>query len=401
MTTFLFVHGTSVRRTAFDETLSQLSSQVASRDHNLQVKGCFWGGEHGVRLPEFPKSIPTYDTTKAIGGVPPKDVEIVMWEMLYQDPLFELRLLAQAPGERRPLAPNQAPPAQVLSKKMDALGQSAALLQATKVLGLDRFWSDACAAVRQSLVYDDAMKSPLAGTGAHRLALARALVAEITVFALDRQLPVPASAERDALVEQVLDELGGRDKAVLDVITKPLIGLASRFGTWKMRRNRGKYTDDSFEAIGDILLYQVRGDGIRECIRTRIEETSKETGAPVVVFAHSLGGIACVDLLAGPQPPKIRALVTAGSQASFFYEINALASRSFGSPLPEAFPPWLNFYDLNDPLSYIGAAVFTGKVRDQRVASGQPFPASHSAYWRNREMWDHLLAFVDGLPACP
>jgi hypothetical protein len=398
MTTFLFVHGTGVRKAAFDETLSALRSQVESRDPTLQIRGCFWGGEHGVKLPEFPRSIPRYNQTKAIGGASPEDQTIVLWEVLYQDALFELRLLAQTAGQLKPLAPNQASPAQVLAKKVDGLRKSTPVLEAIALFGLERFWNEAWMKVCKETVFRDAMSSPLAGTGAHRLAIARALVAAMTAAAIDEQLPVPGATERDKLIEVMLEQLGGRDKAALDIVTRPLLGLASRFGTRKIRRNRGKYTDDSFEVIGDILLYQVRGDDIRAYIQTRIEEVSKEIGATVVVIAHSLGGIACVDLFAGPNPPKIRALITAGSQAPFFYEINALSARTFGKPLPDAFPQWLNFYDLNDPLSYVGAGVFPGKVRDKRIASGQPFPASHSAYWRSREMWDHVLAFVDGLP---
>jgi hypothetical protein len=370
-----------------------------SRDNTVQMRGCFWGGDHGVRLPDFPKSIPSYDQTKAAGGVLPEDQTLVLWEMLYQDSLFELRLLAQTPEQLKPLAPNQASPAQILATKVDVLRTSTPVLEATKPLGLERFWNEAWTAVCKGTVFGDAMSSPLAGTGVHRLAIARALVAAMTATAIDERLPVPGATERDGLVEAVLEQLGGRDKAVVDIITKPLLGFASRLATRKIRRNRGKYTDDSFEAIGDILLYQVHGDDIRACIRTRVEEVSKEVGAPLVVIAHSLGGIACVDLFAGPTPPKIRALITAGSQAPFFYEINALSARSFGKPLPDAFPQWLNFYDLNDPLSYVGAGVFPGKVQDKRIASGQPFPASHGSYWRNREMWDHLLDFVHGLSA--
>jgi hypothetical protein len=304
VTTFLFVHGTGVRKASFDETVSTLCSQVESRDNTLQMRGCFWGGKHGVKLPEFPRSIPRYNQTKAAGGASPEDQTIVLWEMLYEDALFELRLFAQTAGQLKPLAPNQASPAQVLARKVDGLRKSTPVLEAAKLLGLERFWNGAWTAVCKGTVFSDAMNSPLAGTGAHRLAIARALVAAMTAAVIDEQLPVPGATERDELVEVLLEQLGGRDKAVLDIVTKPLFRLASRLGTRKIRRNRGKYTDDSFEVIGDILLYQVRGGDILACIRTRIEEVTKEVGAPVVVIAHSLGGIACVDLFAGPTPRK-------------------------------------------------------------------------------------------------
>ena len=75
---------------------------------------------------------------------------------------------------------------------------------------------------------------------------------------------------------------------------------------------------------------------------------------------HSLGGVACVDLLVEAALPQVELLVTVGSQAPFFYEIDALQSLRFGVPLPEHFPRWLNVYDLRDFLSYVAAGVFAG-----------------------------------------
>jgi hypothetical protein len=81
-------------------------------------------------------------------------------------------------------------------------------------------------------------------------------------------------------------------------------------------------------------------------------------------------------------------LVTVGSQAPFFYEVDALSSLQFGEPLPPHFPRWLNIYDLSDILSYEGKRIFPGRVDDVVVSSGQPFPRSHLAYWDNAATWD-------------
>jgi hypothetical protein len=43
-------------------------------------------------------------------------------------------------------------------------------------------------------------------------------------------------------------------------------------------------------------------------------------------MVHSLGGIACFDMLALPDPPEVARLVTAGSQSPLLYELGALAS---------------------------------------------------------------------------
>jgi hypothetical protein len=113
----------------------------------------------------------------------------------------------------------------------------------------------------------------------------------------------------------------------------------------------------------------------------------------VTLVAHSLGGIACVDLLAMPNPPKVSKLITAGSQSPFLYELGALASRKPGEPLPVGFPPWLNFYDRNDFLSYI-AKPFWPEVIDHEVRSGQPFPDSHGAYFGSEDVWTRIREFM-------
>ena len=119
-----------------------------------------------------------------------------------------------------------------------------------------------------------------------------------------------------------------------------------------------------------------------------------DPGRPVTLLAHSLGGIACVDALIEEPIPGVERLVTVGSQAPFFYEIDALAALPYGKPLPDQFPAWLNIYDRRDFLSYIAAGVFPGRVTDQRVDNGQPFPQAHSAYWRNDAVWRHIGGFL-------
>jgi len=153
------------------------------------------------------------------------------------------------------------------------------------------------------------------------------------------------------------------------------MGLVTR---WAQRHRREVYDKHAAKAA-DIVFYQARGQKIRDCVRKRIEEA----GAGAVVLCHSLGGIAVVDLLIENPMPQVRQLITVGSQAGFFYEIDALVSLPFPEPLPAHFPPWRNIYDSADFLSYRASGAFPGRVGDFRVDNGQPFPQSHSAYWDN------------------
>jgi len=93
-----------------------------------------------------------------------------------------------------------------------------------------------------------------------------------------------------------------------------------------------------------------------------------------------------VDLLVEQPMPEIRQLITVGSQAGFFYEVDALVSLPHPEPLPSHFPPWSNIYDRADFLSYCGGRVFPGRCVDLLVDNGQPFAQAHTAYWDNPEV---------------
>jgi pimeloyl-ACP methyl ester carboxylesterase len=137
-------------------------------------------------------------------------------------------------------------------------------------------------------------------------------------------------------------------------------------------------------------------------VRQRIEAIKED----VILLAHSLGGIACVDLLAkhAHELPQVKGLITAGSQAPLLHEIGALYSLNANEQLPDHFPYWLNLYDPYDFLSYLAKPVFgrqemPEKISDKRLESGQPFPQSHSAYWTNSDTWQEISRFL--AKVCP
>jgi len=94
------------------------------------------------------------------------------------------------------------------------------------------------------------------------------------------------------------------------------------------------------------------------------------------------------------QLKNVKRLITVGSQSPLIYEIDSLTSLRYGKKLPCHFPRWLNVYDTQDFLSYVGAKVFPGRVEDFEVQSRQPFPQSHSAYWTIPELWKKVADFV-------
>ncbi|GLV75164.1 hypothetical protein ACH4VS_10070 [Streptomyces hygroscopicus] len=211
----------------------------------------------------------------------------------------------------------------------------------------------------------------------------------------DEPLPVDG-ADRDAVVGALTDQLGGTDRGgfaaraakgvavrALNSYLSPLSSLAHSF--------RAGITRGSVPAGGDILRYQARGAGVRAAIRAAVREAVDSGHGPVALLAHSLGGIACVDLLAEPDPPAgVELLVTVGSQAPFLYELDALTALRRGEPLPAAFPRWINVYDEHDLLGFVGAKVFPGRVTDLRVDTRQPFPRAHTSYFAHHRLYELL-----------
>jgi hypothetical protein len=186
-----------------------------------------------------------------------------------------------------------------------------------------------------------------------------------------------------------------------DWIKSLVVGLATKgcsYGiTYFLKENRSILEKASM-AVGDILLYQARGDKIRESVRKTIQSTQ----SPVILLAHSLGGVICADILIKEHLPQVKLLVTVGSQSPYFYEIDALQSLPFenidkNQRLSPDFPRWLNIYDRRDFLSHVGATIFGEKITDFEVDNRQAFPFSHLSYWSNSATWDKILQEIQQL----
>ena len=254
-------------------------------------------------------------------------------------------------------------------------------------------FDEAFQSVISSIPYYKALQTASETLNEHRNAIARAIIAEAMALC-ERQEKYAAvltdAVLRDKTIELLNSELGDSDRAIGGWVIKKLFGLAVAMGGMDhVQRGRGAITNAVYPFAGDIVLYQGRGEQIRMFIRECIEQAEP----PVVLLAHSLGGIACVDLLVQEHLP-VHLLVTIGSQAPFLYEINALHSLQYGEPLPAHFPTWLNIYDLRDFLSYVGASVFPQRVQDVLVDNKQPFPQSHSSYWTNPSTWKAIIPIL-------
>lgn len=391
----LFVHGTGVRGEGWADSFAVVKKRLLGLDPAIRVNGCFWGGSEGAELKADGASIPSYDET---GGDDPSPTEenLALWAVLYTDPWYEIRLLGDWPADNGEVAPGQMAPSALLREQIENFVPSEESSQLLALYDLRPDFDAACTALLGAPEFDQAVDTVTEATlNEHRKAVARALVAFMMVSAEGSGAPPIDGAAREEIVAALIDDLHGFGLGVAAWLTRPFKGIAGSMVTQRIARKRGALTDATSPAAGDIIRYQARGSGIRRYIRRVVADAIAVDPHPsVTLLAHSLGGIACVDALIEEPIPGVSRLVTVGSQAPFFYEIDALASLSYGEPLPDHFPAWLNIYDGRDFLSYIGAGVFPGRVTDQQVDNGQPFPQAHSAYWRNDAVWRHIGEFL-------
>jgi hypothetical protein len=381
----LFVHGTGVRQPAYDETLAIIAAQLETNLPDSTMYRCYWGGTEGSRLRSSGASIPDYDTVRAFSEVDSEDAAITEWQLLYEDPDSELDSFLTQSSSTGSYNPGEESPLETITK-LFAIETGAARILVDE-LRLRSVWEKAKSELLATLSAAlSANRTIPELDGEFRAALARALVAHAITLRFEDSDDVgiwPTGSQRDALIKVLCEDWGGDDRGLAGWMVSRLKRVALKVGTDKVARKRRAMSDATYPVTGDILLYQARGDGIRNYIECAIQKTPK----PVIVLAHSLGGIACVDLLASKRL-DVAKLITVGSQAPLFYELNALWSLPNGTPLPPLFPDWLNIYDKHDFLSYVGAGIFPGRVKDVLVNNRQPFPQSHSAYWNNREVWN-------------
>ncbi|MFD4348856.1 hypothetical protein ACFWQ6_28945 [Streptomyces coelicoflavus] len=386
MTAVVFIHGTGVREPGFSALAGRFSAGVTELRGGLRVVPYYWGGDHGATLAAGGASLPPVSGAGRGPLAPDAGDDTAGWAALYADPYAELVLAAAGAPTAVELPPGSLPPDRHIRARLSALAAEGDGPAAELGPGLTRAVAD--------LVAHPLLAAAAAALAPGDLAevAARCLTARVVAGLLDSDAPlVPDGAARDAVAGRLAAALGasapGTERGVRSMALRAVSSAASR----AVVRRRRALTEAAHPAAGDVLRYLSRGEAVRAGLSALLAGLEP----PVAIVAHSLGGIIALDTLVLTPLPQVRLLVTAGSQAPFLYESGSLPSLEHPTPLPAHVPDWLNLYDPRDLLSYLGAGLFPDRVTDIAVDSRQPFPAAHSAYWTNPEVYRHI---VDRLP---
>jgi hypothetical protein len=407
MTAVVFIHGTGVREPGFSKLAGRVAAGLTALRDGLRIVPYYWGDTHGATLAAGGASLPPQPSAVSRGlaeapsapcaphasgaeagapAGPAPDDATAGWAALYADPDAELALAAAGGGPAVERPPGSVPPEQTLRIRLTALAAQGDAPAAELGPGLARAATGLAG-------------HPLLGPAAEALGpddlavlAARALTARVIAGVLDADDPlVPVGDTRDAVTDRLAQALGAPPRGTERGLRSLLLRAAGSAASHVVVRRRRALTEAAHPAAADVLRYLSRGTAVRAELRALISGLEE----PVALVGHSLGGIIALDTLISGPLPQVKLLVTAGSQGPFLYESGSLPTLEHPAPLPPHVPEWLNLYDRRDLLSYLGAGLFPGRVTDIAVDSRQPFPASHSAYWTNPAVYQHI---VDTLP---
>lgn len=373
-----------MRGPGYESTLDQIRAKAKQFDLPCEVSGCLWGDVLGIdfaglSIPEMPQR--TAD----------EEARANRWEYLQIDPLFDLKLWCTPVGAS-PKKLGETTPSQFLwtgrISKYEPGIELNALLDREEV---NPFFTGAW----NTVVATKLPEKAFAGAGQEDASVARAFAEAVVAQMMhDASQAAPPVAIPPHIGEKIVDRLLFDWKQVSKAILKDLLlkvfgGVAKTV----LRPMRAGASRAVAPAIGDILRYQAIGGQIRELIRKKID------GIPgdVFVLSHSLGGIACFEMMVESRPAHVKGLITAGSQAPLLHEFGALQTLKEGARLPDGFVRWLNLYDENDLLSYRADRVFQCTA-DRRVDCMMPPLEAHSAYWKLDETWTAIRDFMTSTP---
>jgi hypothetical protein len=201
-------------------------------------------------------SIPFYDTTRGLGDAEDEDYEIVLWEQLYRDPLYELRVLSLRSSGTIDFIPGQANPGDELDERVRSLSPSPELRARLGEAGIAEVFDEARQVIIGSRPYYEALQAVSETSGEYLYAIARAIIAQAMALCEKQEKYAAVLMDavlRDKVVELLCSELGDVDRAIGDWVAKQLFGLAVTMGVMDhVQRRRGAITDATYPFAGEV-----------------------------------------------------------------------------------------------------------------------------------------------------
>lgn len=421
----IFVHGTTVRDVSTSMAEIRKRSQRILGLGDSDIAAAEWGRAVGPPSRDFIKALPPeYKSRAALEdpAAPPREpTEAEIWALLLTDPSLELRLLR----DQRTAAQNAAGEDAAGGISFGELPSGDRLKQIVRDLDppqpqLDEagFNESDFEDARRELLLDEAtIKVMETSTGEDdpdlNDALANSLVARMLRHSRlelwsSKDVPGqdwsseiaesagPAAAVdaslRAALVDEVRLGLGSRTRGI-NLFKKVGGALATRIAVSK----RADIMAPLAHFLHDVTFYLANRAAIQRVITESINEAGDNS--PVVLLAHSLGGIAAVDLLSRSDAPHVDLLVTVGSQSPLLYLMDALEELKPDNAATRPKVPWLNIYNNDDLLSFCAERVFEDLhgIDDYPIDAKVPFPEAHSAYWRVDDVYKRIKTAMNEL----
>ena len=207
MGTVVFVHGTGVRRGSYLATYAAIQQAFDRHDIGHTLEACLWGDALGAA--SVLRSLPDLTLVPQDPRVLTRDQDYARWDLLYRDPLFELRLLKNRPmGGPRP--PSLGATVTALWGRISRYRPTDPVLALINTADLGDCWSKAWRAV----IEDDSTARQATESsnevGEPGQAVARAVVAAMLQVAFDREQPLLDGRHRDALVDLLIDDWQAR-----------------------------------------------------------------------------------------------------------------------------------------------------------------------------------------------
>ncbi len=116
----------------------------------VRVEPCLWGDTYGARLNANGLSIPTYDTARTIEEYQDDDNYTALWELLYSDPLCELRAINVDKNEKVPFHPVEISPGEKFEYEIRNHKYSSTFIRKLQDVELDNVFEDALKSVINS-----------------------------------------------------------------------------------------------------------------------------------------------------------------------------------------------------------------------------------------------------------